>query len=62
MKFEQKWLRGFRGGRLKVLTDGWTRGRKDDGQKMTTIAHPGHSSGVLKTRRDKHFNFRKIFV
>ena len=35
MRFEQNWLRGFRGGCLKMLTDG------------QTIAHPEHSSGEL---------------
>ena len=39
MKFEQNWLRGFRGeSRLKMLTHG---------RKMITIAHPEHSSGEL---------------
>ena len=29
MKFEQNWLSGFRGGRLKILTDGRTHGLTD---------------------------------
>ena len=48
MKFEQNWLRGFRGGRLKMLTDGRTDGRTVDGRKGITTAHPEHSSGELK--------------
>ena len=48
MKFEQNWLSGFRGGRLKMLTDGRTDARTDDGRKVITIAHPEHSSGELK--------------
>ena len=49
MKFEQNWLRGFRGGRLKMLTDGRTDARHpDNGQKAITVAHPEHSSGELK--------------
>ena len=39
MKFEQNWLRGFRGGHLKMLTD----------EKWSHLAHPEHSSGELKT-------------
>ena len=31
-----------------MLTDGCTDGRKVDGQKVITIAHPEHSSGELK--------------
>ena len=34
MKFEQNWLRGFRGGRLKMLKDR----RTDNGRKVITIA------------------------
>ena len=34
--------------RLKMLTDGRTDGRKDDGRKVITIAHPEQSSGELK--------------
>ena len=30
MKFEQNWLSGFRGGRLKMLTDGRTDRRTTD--------------------------------
>ena len=48
MKFEQNWLRGFRGEVLKMLTDGRTHGRTDDRRKKITIAHPEHSSGELK--------------
>ena len=48
MKFEQNWLSGFRGGRLKMLTDGRMDGRTDDGRKVITIAHPEQSSGELK--------------
>ena len=48
MKFEQNWLSGFRGGRLKMLTDGRTDARTDDGRKVITIAHPEQSSGELK--------------
>ena len=48
MKFEQNWLRGFRGGRLKMLTDGRADGRTDDGRKVITTAHPEHSSGELQ--------------
>ena len=44
MKFEQNWLRGFRAGRLKMLTDGQTDGWRT---KSDTIAHPAHSSGKL---------------
>ena len=35
--------------RLKMLTDGRTDGRMDDGRKVITIAHPEHSSGELKS-------------
>ena len=51
MKFEQNWLSGFRGGRLKMLTDGHMDGRTDartDRRKVITIAHPQQSSGELK--------------
>ena len=54
MKFEQNWLSGFRGGRLKVLTDA----RTDDGQNVITIGHPEHSSGEQK--RDEDFRFISI--
>ena len=40
MKFEQNWLRGFRG---EVVCG------RTDGRKVITIAHPEHSSGELKT-------------
>ena len=52
MKFEQNWLRGFRG--MKMLTDGRTDGRTDDGRKVITIAHPEHSSGELKKKSKCH--------
>ena len=29
MKFEQNWLSGFRGRRLKMLMEGWTHGQID---------------------------------
>ena len=45
MKFEQKWLSGFRGGRLKMFTDGRKDGRTTD--EVITIAHPEQSSGEL---------------
>ena len=43
MKFEQNWLKGFRRGRLKMLTGGRTDGRRtdgrtDDGRKVITIS------------------------
>ena len=41
MKFEQNC-------RLKMLMDGRTDGRTDDGRKVITIAHPEQSSGELK--------------
>ena len=37
-----------RSSRLKMLTDGRTDGRMDDGRKVITIAHPEQSSGELK--------------
>ena len=49
MKFEQNWLRGFRGGCLKMFTDRQTDAWTDDGRKVITLAHPEHSSGELKT-------------
>ena len=36
-----------------MLKDGRTHGRKDDGQKVITIAHPEHSSGELKDKIKK---------
>ena len=35
--------------RLKMLTDGQTHGRTDDGRKVISIAYPEHSSGELKS-------------
>ena len=42
-----------------MLTDGRTDGRRDDGQKVITIAHPEHSSGELKRSQKKfqHYGF-----
>ena len=59
IKFEQNWLRGFRGGRLKMLT---TDARTEDGRKVITIAHPEHSSGELKTRLQFFFNLSIICI
>ena len=55
MKFEQNWLRVFRGEvvwkclQTDTLKDGRTHAQTDDRQKVITIAHPEHSSGELKT-------------
>ena len=47
MKFEQNWLKGFRGGVIEN-DNGWTdRGMTD--KKVITIAHPEYSSEELKT-------------
>ena len=35
-------------GQMDGRMDGRTDGRMHDGQKVTTIAHPEHSSGELK--------------
>ena len=49
MKFEQNWLSGFREEVVRkcLQTHGWT----DDRRKVTTIAHPEHSSGELIKRK-----------
>ena len=75
MKFEQNWLSGFRGSRLKMLMDGRTDGRKDalmhgrtdgrtdNGRKVITIAHPEQSSGELKSgNRPLRPNLCKSFM
>ena len=48
MKFEQNWLRSFRGKSFENV-NGRTHGRTDDRRKVITIAHPEHSSGELKS-------------
>ena len=53
-----KLAQGLQSRSLKMLTDGRTDGRMDDGRKVITIAHPEHSSGELKKQNKK----QKLFI
>ena len=46
MKFEQNWVKGFRGESFENVN-----GRTDDRRKVITIAHPEHSSGEIKMQQ-----------